>query len=90
MESCDAELQAQDYLNCARFLMAAEKLDDGEDAIFHAVEMAQEDEKREYIISGKALLIGLLSLSDRALILGGLPRDEVFQAINDLEKWEKA
>lgn len=90
MESCDAELQAQDYLNCARFLMAAEKLDDGEDAIFHAVEMAQEDEKREYIISGKALLIGLLSFSDRALILGGLPRDEVFQAINDLEKWEKA
>jgi len=35
-------------------------------------------------------LIGLLSLSDRALILGGLPRDEVFEAINDLEKWEKA
>ena len=89
MSICESELTAADYMDCARFFMAGGKYDDGEDAIFVAVEISGE-QRREYMIQGKALLIDLLHLPDQALVLGGLPRDEVFEAINDLEKWEKA
>lgn len=89
MQRCREDLTAADYLACARFFMAGGKFDDGEDAVFHAVEAAG-NEPGEYLLAGRALLIEILSLSDQALVLGGLPRNEVFDAIHDLEKWEKA
>ena len=89
MDRCDENMLAADYMDCARFFIAAEKYDDAEDAIFHGAELAG-TQRKAYILQGKALLIDLLRLSDQALVLGGLPRNEVFGAINDLEKWEKA
>ena len=89
MDRCAENLLPSDYLDCAQFFMAGEQYADGEDAIFYALELAGE-ERAGYIQQGKVLLGELLCLSEHALVLGGLSKEEVTDAINDLEKWEKA
>ena len=87
MDACQDDLTAEDYLRCARFFMAGEHFDHGEDALFLAVEAAED--KHYYVLQGRALLRALLLLPDGTLTPGGLPRAEVLRAIDDLEMWEK-
>lgn len=86
MDACADSLMPEDYMRCARFFMAGEHFDHGEDAIFLAVE--QSDHPDDWIFQGLSLLRGLLCLPDSVLIPGGLPRADVFRAIDDLEAWE--
>ena len=88
MDACEDSLTADDYLCCARFFMAGEHFDDGEDAAFMAVESA--DEPETYIRQGIELFRELLTLPDGTLVPGGLLREDVIRAINDLESWEQA
>lgn len=87
MDACENDLTAEDYLACARFFMAGEHFEQGEDALFLGAEIARDP--RVYVLQGVALLRRLLLLSDSVLITGGLPREDVLRAINDLEAWEK-
>ena len=88
MDGCEPFLSAEDYIRCARFFMAGEHFDHGEDAIFLAVETA--DAPGDYIRRGLELLKGLLPLPDSALVLGGLPREDVTRAMEDLQAWGTA
>ena len=88
MDQCADQLTAEDYIRCARFFMAGEHFDDGEDAIFLAVEEAEEPD--EYIRRGLDLLRGLLALPDSTLTPGGLPKEDVRRAIDDLQAWGTA
>lgn len=88
MDECSDEMLPEDYLNCARFFLAGEHLTDCEDAIFMAVEMARD--KQACILQGKEMLQIILHLPDTTLIPGGMNRDEILAAIEDLETWEKA
>lgn len=88
MDACADALSAEDYLGCARFFIAGEHFDYAEDAIFLAVEAARD--RHVCVLQGVALLRGLLLLSDSVLTPGGLPREDVLRAIDDLEAWEKA
>lgn len=89
MACCGDMLCAQDYFACARFFAAAGEYAACEDAVFLGAE-AEAGNDGAYRTQGRAILEGLISLSDEGLLLGGLPRDEVYQAIKDFEKWEKA
>ena len=86
MDDCAPFLSPDDYMRCARFFMAGEYYAHGEDAIFLAVESAEEPGK--YIEEGIALFSRLLSLPEHALALGGLPPEDVKAAIDDLKTWE--
>ncbi len=89
MARCGDMLEAADYLACARFFAAAGEYAACEDAVFLGAE-TEAGNDGAYRAQGRAILAGLLSLPDEGLLLGGLPRNEVYQAMNDLEKWEKA
>ena len=88
MDECEPYLTAEDYLRCARFFMAGEHFDDGEDAVFLAVESA--DAPEDFIPQGLGLFQGLLALPDSTLIPGGLPREDVLRAMDDLKAWGTA
>ena len=90
MDACGDLLTPEDYLACARFLMAGEHFDWGEDAVFLSVEEAPAEDKHYYILQGVALFRGLLTLPDGTLAPGGLPRAEVLRAIDDLQAQEQA
>lgn len=87
MDACGDALTEEDYLGCARFFMAGEHFEHGEDALFLGAEIARD--LRVYSLRGVALLRRLLLLPDSTLIPGGLPREDVLRAIGDLEAWEK-
>lgn len=86
MDGCADILTEEDYLRCARFFMAGEHFDHGEDALFLGVEIARN--RDVYILQGVALLRRLLLLPDSTLIPGGLSRADILRAIDDLEAWE--
>ena len=86
MDLCGEEMEISDYLSCARFFLSGERLTDCEDAIFMAVELAREP--GDVIREGRGLLMAMLQLPDSALILAGMPRQDVIRAIEDLEAWE--
>lgn len=88
MDDCDDEMTPEDYLNCARFFLAGEHLTDCEDAVFMAVEIALD--KKAPIRQGKEMLQQMLHLPETTLIPGGMTREEIRTAIDDLETWEKA
>ena len=88
MEACEDDLTADDYLRCARFFMAGEHFDHGEDALFLAMDVA--DDPGYYALQGLALLKSLLLLPDSTLTPGGLPRADVERAIEDLKSWRRA
>lgn len=87
MDICGDDMQAGDYLQCARFFLAGERLADCEDAIFMAADIAQD--RQACVNEGKEMLQAMLYLPDTTLILGGMTRDEILGAIEDLEMWEK-
>jgi len=88
MDACAQRLSPEDYMACARFFLAGEKYDHCEDAIFLAIEEARE--KAKLIIQGREMLNDMLLLPENALLSGGMTRQEVMEAIEDLEAWEKS
>lgn len=86
MQACAADLTEEDYLRCARFFLAGDYLEDCEDAIFNGLELARDP--ADAIAQGKEMLESMLLLPDSTLIPAGMPREDVFSALNDLEAWE--
>lgn len=86
-DELEEDLTADDYFLCARFFVAGERYADAEDALFLGLPMSEDE--TAYAAAGAELLRPLLQEPEQALILAGLPRDEVEQAIKDLEGWEK-
>ena len=85
LEVCREELCAQDELNCGRFFAACERFCAAEDMLFLAVEDGG-TERACYAAQGLGVLTKMAALPRETLILGGLPYEEVTQAIDDIRR----
>lgn len=88
MDHCCDAMMTEDYLSCARFYLAGGYLTDCEDAVFMAVELTRDPDF--CIQQGREMLASMLLLPESTMISGGMNRDDVMQAIEDLEAWGKA
>lgn len=88
MDACAEQMEAADYLSCARFFLSGVRLEDCEDAVFMAVEL--KSDPSFCIQQGKEIFQEMLHLPESVLLPGGMTRDDVKSAMDDLEAWGKA
>ena len=88
IEACDVQLSSQDYLDAAMFMLEAEQFAYSEDIIYRGIDAVSiaPEEYKAYLQQAIELMSGCLQITDERLIIGGLPRDEVTESVDTLQR----